>query len=167
MQDNKIIAAEIVSAYVSNNPIPASELPGLIRSVTEALDNLGKVEEPSTPAPKVEPAVSTRKSLTPDFIICLEDGKKFRSMKRHLATAYSMTPDQYRAKWGLPKDYPMVAQAFSQARSEMSKALGLGRRPVTEPVEASSTSELVGSTVEDKPMAGEPVEAAETVQEAA
>tara|TARA_R110002124_G_scaffold267777_3_gene435175 strand:+ start:41250 stop:41714 length:465 start_codon:yes stop_codon:yes gene_type:complete len=118
---------EIVSAYVSHNSVSPSDLPALIASTHSALRSLssspvvGIVEE-------LKPAVSIRKSVTPDFIICLDDGKKFKSMKRHLA-GLGMSPDEYRAKWGLPSDYPMVAPNYSDARSTMAKTAGLGRKP--------------------------------------
>ena len=166
MSNNTLTGAEIVSAYISNNSVPASELPALIRSVIAALDNLGKAEEPANPAPKLEPAVPIKRSVQRDFIVSLENGKRFRTLKRHLSTL-GMTPDDYRRKWGLPVDYPMVAQAYSQQRSEMSKARGLGRRTAAEQVEATSTSEPIGSNTEDEPMVEEPEEVAEVVQEAA
>ncbi|WP_210485596.1 MucR family transcriptional regulator [Microvirga antarctica] len=121
------LAADIVSAYVSNNSVPASELPSLISDIHAALLRVGggTVEVP-VEAPK--PAVSLKKSVTPDYIICLEDGKKFKSLKRHLRTQYSMTPEQYREKWGLPVDYPMVAPNYAKARSELAKEMGLGQQ---------------------------------------
>lgn len=122
-------AAEIVSAYVSNNSLPASELPALLQSVHASLVRLasGQVTAVDTTTPK-EPAVPIKKSVTPDFIICLEDGKKFKSLKRHLRSAYSLTPDQYRAKWGLPSDYPMVAPNYAKTRSELAVQMGLGQK---------------------------------------
>jgi predicted transcriptional regulator len=122
--DKTTLAAEIVAAFVSHNSVPTGDLPDLIRSVHATLQNLGapKAEEPQILAP----AVPIKKSITPDFIICLEDGKKFKSLKRHLRTKYEMTPDQYRTKWGLPSDYPMVAPNYASARSELAKAMGLG-----------------------------------------
>jgi predicted transcriptional regulator len=121
------LAAEIVSAYVSNNSVPSGDLPALINDVHLALTKVGngQVEAPAE-APK--PAVSVKKSITPDFIICLEDGKKFKSLKRHLRTQYNMTPEQYREKWGLPPDYPMVAPNYAKARSELAKEMGLGQQ---------------------------------------
>jgi predicted transcriptional regulator len=121
------LAADIVSAYVSNNSVPSGELPALISEVHTALMRVGggKVEAP-TEAPK--PAVPLKKSITPDYIICLEDGKKFKSLKRHLRTQYNMTPEQYREKWGLPSDYPMVAPNYAKARSELAKEMGLGQQ---------------------------------------
>ncbi|MCG6122214.1 MAG: MucR family transcriptional regulator [Microvirga sp.] len=126
------LTTEIVSAYVSNNSLPTAELPGLIESVYGVLKKIATgVQELPVEAPV--PAVPIKKSITPDFIICLEDGKKFKSLKRHLRTKYDMTPEDYRAKWGLPSDYPMVAPNYASARSELAKAMGLGaqrRKPV-------------------------------------
>jgi predicted transcriptional regulator len=121
------LAADIVSAYVSNNSVPSGELPSLISDVHSALLKVGggAVEAPAE-APK--PAVPVKKSVTPDYIICLEDGKKFKSLKRHLRTQYNMTPEQYREKWGLPVDYPMVAPNYAKARSELAKEMGLGQQ---------------------------------------
>ena len=120
-------AAEIVSAFVSNNSLPATELPALIGSVHAALSTLdrGPAEEPQE---ELRPAVSIKKSVQPDYIVCLEDGKRFKSLKRHLRTTYNMTPDQYRAKWRLPHDYPMVAPNYAAARSNLAKQIGLGAR---------------------------------------
>ena len=114
------LAATIVSAHVSNNPIAAADLPALITTVHEALVNPGGTPKPSTPA------VSIKKSITPDYLICLDDGKKLKMLKRHLRTAYDMSPDEYRARWGLPADYPMVAPAYAKARSALAKKIGLG-----------------------------------------
>ncbi len=121
------LAADIVSAYVSNNSVASSDLPALIGEVHGALMRVagGAVEAP-VEAPK--PAVPIKKSVTPDFIICLEDGKKFKSLKRHLRTQYNMTPEQYREKWGLPADYPMVAPNYAKARSKLAKEMGLGQQ---------------------------------------
>ena len=121
------LAAEIVSAYVANNSLPQSELPALLRAVHDALNRTaaGKAAEP---APAVTPPLQIRKSVTPDYIVCLEDGKKFKSLKRHLRTQYNMTPEQYREKWGLPVDYPMVAPNYAKARSELAKEMGLGQQ---------------------------------------
>ncbi|TBW32126.1 MucR family transcriptional regulator [Siculibacillus lacustris] len=122
------LAADIVSAYVSNNTVPASELAGLIAEVHVALQRTtsGAVLEPA-PEP-IKSAVPVKKSVTPDYIICLEDGKKFKSLKRHLRTQYDMTPDAYRERWGLPADYPMVAPNYAQARSDLAKKFGLGQQ---------------------------------------
>jgi predicted transcriptional regulator len=121
------LAADIVSAYVSNNSVPAGDLPALIGEVHLALSKVanGGAE---TPAEAPKPAVSIKKSVTPDYIICLEDGKKFKSLKRHLRTQYNMTPEQYREKWGLAPDYPMVAPNYAKARSELAKEMGLGQQ---------------------------------------
>lgn len=123
------LAADIVSAFVAHNSVPAADLPGLIASTHSALMNLGKASD--AVVEERAPAVSIKKSITPDFLICLEDGKRFRTLKRHLRTAYNMTPEQYRTKWGLPADYPMVAPSYAEARSNMAKSMGLGsqRRP--------------------------------------
>lgn len=121
------ITADIVAAYVSNNPVPVAELPKLIGDIHVALQNVGTPV--AEPAVKLEPAVSIRKSVTPDYIICLEDGKKFKSLKRHLSTHYDLSPEEYRQKWSLPVDYPMVAPNYAAARSALAKAAGLGRKP--------------------------------------
>ncbi len=121
------LAADIVSAYVSNNSVPSGELPTLINEIHSALVKVagGTVEAPAE-APK--PAVPIKRSVTPDYIVCLEDGKKFKSLKRHLRTQYNMTPEQYREKWGLAVDYPMVAPNYAKARSELAKEMGLGQQ---------------------------------------
>jgi MucR family transcriptional regulator, transcriptional regulator of exopolysaccharide biosynthesis len=121
------LTASIVSAYVSNNSVPTADLPALIGQVHSALTRVssGHGEVPSEP-PK--PAISVKKSVTPDHIVCLEDGKKFKSLKRHLRTQYNMTPEQYREKWGLPPDYPMVAPNYAAARSHLAKQMGLGQQ---------------------------------------
>jgi predicted transcriptional regulator len=121
------LTAEIVSAYVSNNPVPAAEMPGLINQVHSALKRIsGSPGE--APAEALKPAISLKKSVTPDYVVCLEDGKKFKSLKRHLRTQYNMTPEQYRDKWGLPPDYPMVAPNYAAARSQLAKQMGLGQQ---------------------------------------
>src|SRR5262247_1424517 len=124
------LTAEIVSAYVSNNPVPAADMPGLINQVHSALVRVSGGHVEAQPEP-LKPAVSVKKSITPEYIVCLEDGKKFKSLKRHLRTQYSLTPEQYREKWALPPDYPMVAPNYAQARSNLAKQMGLGqqRRP--------------------------------------
>jgi predicted transcriptional regulator len=121
------LTASIVSAYVSNNPVAAQDLSTLINQVHAALTRVssGQGEVASEP---LKPAVSVKKSITADFIVCLEDGKKFKSLKRHLRTQYNMTPDQYREKWSLPPDYPMVAPNYAIARSELAKQMGLGQQ---------------------------------------
>jgi MucR family transcriptional regulator, transcriptional regulator of exopolysaccharide biosynthesis len=121
------LTAEIVSAYVSNNTVPPSEIPGLINQVHAALARVsGKAGD--LPSEQVKPAVSVKKSVTPEHIVCLEDGKKFKSLKRHLRTQYNMTPEQYRDKWGLGADYPMVAPNYAAARSQLAKQMGLGQQ---------------------------------------
>jgi predicted transcriptional regulator len=121
------LTTEIVAAHVSNNTVAMSDLPTLIEQVYKTLSNVGKGAEPTGERPT--PAVALRKSVTPDYIICLEDGKKLKMLKRHLKTAYNMTPDEYRERWGLPSDYPMVAPNYAKQRSKLAKAIGLGTRP--------------------------------------
>ena len=125
------LTADIVSAYVSNNPVPVAELASLIVDVNAALSGLGQPVEAE--APVLTPAVNPKKSVFPDYIISLEDGRKFKSMKRHLGLL-GMTPDEYRTKWRLPHDYPMVAPNYAAARSALAKKMGLGRKPKAEPV---------------------------------
>jgi predicted transcriptional regulator len=121
------LTANIVSAYLSNNPTPAAEIPNLISQIHSALLRVssGRGEAPAEPA---KPAVSLKKSINPDYLVCLEDGKRFKSLKRHLRTQYNMTPEQYRDKWGLPADYPMVAPNYAVARSQLAKQMGLGQQ---------------------------------------
>ncbi len=116
--------SKIVSAYVSANTLPSGELSQLIKTVHEALTNPGQAA-----ASPLEPAVPIKKSIKPDYVICLEDGRKLKMLKRHLRTAYDMTPDEYRQKWGLSSDYPMVAPKYAARRSELAKKIGLGRKP--------------------------------------
>ena len=120
------MAADIVSAYVGNNSVTADQLPDLIRQVHGALKTVssGAAEAPTA---KLEPAVPIRKSINPDFLICLEDGRKFKSLKRHLRTKYNISPEEYRAKWGLAKDYPMVSPNYAASRSALAKSMGLGQ----------------------------------------
>ena len=121
------LAADIVSAYLSKNSLPVSELPALINDVHAALVTVaGGTAEPAAEARN--PAVSIRRSITPDYIICLDDGKKFKSLKRHLRTQYDLTPEQYRERWGLPPDYRMVALNYAKARSGLAKEMGLGQQ---------------------------------------
>ncbi len=129
------LSADIVSAYVANNSVTPADLVGLLASVHASLVKLGSKPEAAAPATLV-PAVSIRKSVTPDAIICLEDGKSFKSLKRHLNTSYGMTPAEYRTKWGLAADYPMVAPAYLEARSALAKSIGLGRKAAVVPVKA-------------------------------
>ena len=127
--DNDLIdlSADIVSAYVSHNALSVTDLPRLIADVHAALRNLHSPAA-AEPAEELKPAVPVRKSVAPDFIICLEDGKKFKSLKRHLRTHYNLSPEEYREKWGLPADYPMVAPNYSATRSRLAKDNGLGRK---------------------------------------
>lgn len=120
------MTADIVSAYVGNNTVSADILPSLIANIHAALAQVSTGVVEAEPEPK-EPAVPIRKSISPDFLICLEDGRKFKSLKRHLRTKYDMSPEEYRAKWGLPKDYPMVAPNYAKARSDLAKQMGLGQ----------------------------------------
>jgi predicted transcriptional regulator len=125
-QDVRRMTAEIVAAFLAANTVQATQLPELIRSVFIALQSLdGQAEAPAEP---LKPAVPIRKSVTRDYIVCLEDGKKLKMLKRHLRTTYNMSPDEYRAKWGLSADYPMVAPAYAERRSEFAKKIGLGRK---------------------------------------
>jgi len=120
------LASEIVAAHVANNTVDLTELPDLIEQVYKTLTNMDKTGDGMTKRPT--PAVTVRKSITPEYIICLEDGKKLKMLKRHLKTAYNMTPDEYRERWGLAKDYPMVAPNYAHQRSKLAKAIGLGTR---------------------------------------
>lgn len=143
MEENKILnqTVDIVTAFVTKNSVPVAELHNLIRSVHTSLNGLGQAVE--QPLEAKQPAVSVKKSVGADYIICLDDGRKFKSLKRHLRTKYNMSPEDYRAKWGLPKDYPMVAPSYSESRSKLAKQMGLGaggrttapkraRKPATE-----------------------------------
>jgi predicted transcriptional regulator len=129
--DLRRLAAEIVAAYVSANSVPAAQLPDVIRSVVDALTTLHGQPEAAEAEPQ-KPAVSIRKSVTPDYLICLDDGKKLKMLKRHLRTTYDMSPQDYREQWGLPADYPMVAPNYAARRSEFAKQIGLGRKMVEE-----------------------------------
>jgi predicted transcriptional regulator len=121
------MTAKIVSAYVSNNTVAAADIPGLINQVHAALARVsGKSGD--VPAEPLRPAISVKKSITSEYIVCLEDGKKFKSLKRHLRTQYNMTPEQYREKWALGADYPMVAPSYAAARSQLAKQMGLGQQ---------------------------------------
>lgn len=121
------LTADIVSAYVSNNTVASTDLPGLINEVYGALQRTASTSTEPEPEP-LKPAVPVKKSVMPDYIICLEDGKKFKSLKRHLRTHYNMTPEEYREKWDLGADYPMVAPNYAAARSELAKKMGLGQQ---------------------------------------
>lgn len=120
------LTTEIVAAHVSNNTVALSDLPQLITQVYNSLANIGSAPPP--PAARPQPAVNVKKSVHPDYIVCLEDGKKLKMLKRHLKTAYNMSPDAYRERWGLPTDYPMVAPNYAQQRSRLAKEIGLGTR---------------------------------------
>lgn len=122
------LTASIVSAYLSNNPTPAGEIPNLISQVHGALVRVSSGRTETAPLESAKPAVSLKKSIAPDYLVCLEDGKRFKSLKRHLRTQYNMTPEQYREKWGLPADYPMVAPNYAVARSRLAKQMGLGQQ---------------------------------------
>src|SRR5437762_5196446 len=121
------LTADIVSAYVSNNSVSAGEIPSLINQVHAALMRVSAGQSDAQPEP-LKPAISVKKSITPDHLVCLEDGKKFKSLKRHLRTQYNMTPEAYREKWNLPPDYPMVAPNYAAARSQLAKQMGLGQQ---------------------------------------
>ena len=120
------MTADVVAAYVSNNSLPAGDLTKAISTIHESLSALN--DDGNTPAEPLKPAVSIRRSVTPDYIVCLEDGKKLKMLKRHLRTTYGLTPDEYRAKWSLAADYPMVAPNYAKQRSDFAKKIGLGRK---------------------------------------
>src|SRR3954469_7633843 len=129
------LTAQIVSAHIAKNQIGTDALPSLIQSVFRSLSTAGDAE--AAPAPPQTPAVPIKKSVFPDYIVCLEDGRKLKMLKRHLLTSYGLTPDAYRAKWGLSRDYPMVAPNYAAVRSGLAKQIGLGRKPAaSEPVVA-------------------------------
>ncbi len=140
-QENLLaLTADIVTAHVSNNDVAAADLPELIARVHGALAGLGVQAEPE---PELTPAVSIRASVKPDHLVCLEDGKKFQTLKRHLRVDHGLTPDEYRAKWGLPADYPMTARNYSERRQALAKELGLGRKP-KEPAKAPARRPRAG-----------------------
>ena len=155
------LTADIAAAYLSANTVPASDLPSLIQTIHQAL--AGVTSGAAAPAGEPQkPAVTVKKSITPDFLISLEDGKKYKSLKRHLRTKYSMTPDDYRAKWGLPKDYPMVAPNYAAARSEMARSMGLGqggrgRKKAAAPAKAAKAPKAAKAKA---PKAAKPAKAA-------
>ena len=120
------LTADVVASYVSHNNLPVADLPSLIEKVYVSLENVGLAERENAEKPK--PVVAIKQSVTPDYIICLEDGKKLKMLKRHLKTAYNMTPEEYRERWGLPADYPMVAPNYARQRSKLAKDIGLGTR---------------------------------------
>lgn len=134
LSQNDLLAltSEIVASHVSNNTVPLNDLPELIRQVYQSLSTLSPQDE-TPPQEKPNPAVPLKKSVTPEYIVCLEDGKKLKMLKRHLKTRYDMTPEDYRKKWGLPDDYPMVAPAYAQQRSDLAKKIGLGTKPRVRP----------------------------------
>jgi predicted transcriptional regulator len=157
--DAVALASDIVVAYVSNNSVPRGELPALIADIHAAIERL---RTGATPVPDEtrSPAVPIKKSVTADYIVCLEDGKKFKSLKRHLSTHYNLSPDEYRQKWNLPRDYPMVAPAYAAARSSLAKTMGLGRKraaqapaPVAEKSKRSSTPRAATATAKKAPAA--------------
>ena len=121
------LTSDIVAAHVSNNDVAVDDVPGLITNVFGALSGLGAAAEPAEERP--EPAVSVRASVKPDYIVCLEDGKKLKMLKRYLRTNFDMTPEEYRARWNLPSDYPMVAPNYAEKRRDLAKKIGLGRKP--------------------------------------
>ncbi|MEI6484723.1 MAG: MucR family transcriptional regulator [Sphingomonadales bacterium] len=125
------LTADIVASHFANNTVAPADVPGVIESVYATLSRLGTPAE--APAPKQEPAVPVRSSIKPDYIVCLEDGKKLKMLKRHLMTRYSMTPDDYRSKWGLPADYPMVAPNYAEQRRTLAKSIGLGTKRTSKP----------------------------------
>ena len=146
--DLRRLAAEIVAAYVSANSVSAAQLPDVIRGVVDALAGLdGQAEAPKAEA--LKPAVSIRKSVTPDYLICLDDGKKLKMLKRHLRATYDMSPQDYREKWGLPADYPMVAANYAARRSEFAKQIGLGRKIVEENKAKRSRVKKVRATLSE------------------
>ncbi len=122
------LTSQIVSAFVSKNSVQASDLPALISNVYQSLKSVGQPQAAAEVPSELKPAVPVKKSVTPEYIICLEDGKKLKMLKRHLSSSYGMTPDEYRAKWGLPADYPMVAPNYAKQRSDLALKLGLGKR---------------------------------------
>jgi len=125
------LTSDIVAAHVSNNEVAVADVPALITNVYAALAALG--EAPAAEEPKPQPAVAIRNSVKPDYIVCLEDGKKLKMLKRYLRTNYNMSPEEYRAKWGLPADYPMVAPNYAEKRRDLAKQIGLGRKPGAAP----------------------------------
>ena len=138
------LTADIVSAYVAHNALAGDKLPDLIGSVYGALSR-ASVQGVEPEKVELKPAVAIKKSITPDYIVCLEDGQKFKSLKRHLQSHYDMSPDEYRVKWGLPHDYPMVAPAYAAARSNLAKNMGLGRRSIAAAVAQTAAPASVKS----------------------
>jgi predicted transcriptional regulator len=144
------LTAQIVSAHVRHNPLQADALPALIRSVHSTLANIGATLP--APAEKPQPSVPVKRSVFPDYIICLEDGKRLKMLKRHLQTAYNMTPDQYRERWGLPHDYPMVAPKYAAHRSTLAKSIGLGRKAAPEAAEMEMAVEDEAEAAPEPPV---------------
>lgn len=151
------MAAEIVSAYVRNNSVPVSELPTLLQSVHDALGGILNGSKPEAVKEPPQPKVPVKKSVTNEYIVCLEDGKRFKSLKRHLHSEHGLSPQEYREKWGLAKDYPMVAPAYADARSNLAKTMGLGRKAGPAP----GAAEVEPEAAEEPAPAPEPVQAAE------
>ena len=153
VSSRRYLAAQIVKAYVSNNHVPRDDLPSLIAIVFDALKFDTPAEAPPVEAQPLVPAVPIKKSITPDYIVCLEDGKQFKSLKRHLMTHYNLTPEAYRQKWNLPADYPMVAANYAAKRSELAKSIGLGRKisgpEAAEPAAAAQPETHEADTVSD------------------
>ena len=152
------MAAEIVSAYVRNNSVPVSELPALLQSVHESLGNILNGAKPEAVKEPPQPKVPVKKSVTNDYIVCLEDGKRFKSLKRHLHSEHGLSPQEYREKWGLGKEYPMVAPAYADARSNLAKTMGLGRKagtPATEMPEPEAAKPETVPALEPEPAATE------------
>jgi predicted transcriptional regulator len=127
------MAANIVAAYVANNPLPVNQIADVINTVFNSLRGISGGVANGPAAEALKPAVAIRKSITPEYLVCLEDGKKLKMLKRHLRAAYNLTPDEYRARWGLPPDYPMVAPNYAAQRSDFAKKIGLGRKPGQRP----------------------------------
>jgi predicted transcriptional regulator len=148
-EDLLTLSAQIVSAHLKHNRVATHEVPALIQSVYSALD---QIEAPVAEAVRQEPAVPIKKSVFPDYIVCLEDGKKLKMLKRHLQTSYGMTPEDYRAKWGLPKDYPMVAPAYASHRSDLAKSIGLGRKPSDSAEPQAPAAEHAVETIDGVPI---------------
>ncbi len=146
------LTADIVSAFVSNNAVHAGDLPELIRTVHVSLMGITAPKPEAVPAQALTPAVPIKKSISDEYLICLEDGKKFKSLKRHLQSAYGMSPEDYRGKWGLPRDYPMVAPGYAAKRSELAKATGLGssRRKVDAPAPAPANDAVPAAQLDAK-----------------
>ena len=152
---NLALATEIVSAYVANHAVAPADLPNLITTVFRSLGDAGQVEEVAPEKTRPEPAVPVRKSVQRDFLVCLEDGKKLKLLKRYLATRYNLTPAEYRRRWGLPDDYPMVAPAYAERRSTFARQFGLGRKPAAaaEP-EPAPVSEVAPAPVQQRRVGG-------------